>query len=81
MAYNIPRASGPSGAGDTDMKEKRKAPAGSFISNRFAVVAIAILFGASLAGWIMTELVPPDFPERSAHFREAWGKVAFANTT
>jgi cytochrome c biogenesis protein ResB len=58
------------------MNEKRRAAGGSFISNRFAVVVIAVLFGASLAGWIATELVPPDLPERGDFFREAWGNTA-----
>jgi cytochrome c biogenesis protein len=58
------------------MNEKRGAARGNFISNRFAVVVIAVLFGASLAGWIATEIVPPDFPERGDFFREAWGPAA-----
>ena len=55
------------------MNEERRAAKGNFISNRFAVIVIAVLFGASLAGWIATEIVPPDFPERGDFFREAWG--------
>ncbi len=58
------------------MNEKRAAARGSFISNRLAVIVIAVLFGASLAGWIATEIVPPDFPERGDHFRQAWGSTA-----
>ncbi len=58
------------------MNEKRAAARGNFISNRLAVIVIAVLFGASLAGWIATEIVPPDFPERGDYFREAWGSAA-----
>jgi cytochrome c biogenesis protein len=46
---------------------------GSFISYRFAVAVIAVLFGASAVGWIATELVPPDFLEREELYRNAWG--------
>lgn len=63
------------------MNEKRGAAAGNLISNRLAVITIAVLFGASLAGWIATELVPPDFPARDAFFREAWGNAAVAVVT
>lgn len=58
------------------MSEKRRAAGGSFISNRLAVIVIAILFGASLAGWIATEIVPSDLPDRMDFFREAWGGAA-----
>jgi cytochrome c biogenesis protein len=58
------------------MSEKGGAAGSNFISNRFAVIVIAILFGASLAGWIATEIVPPDFPDRTDSFRESWGSVA-----
>lgn len=43
------------------------------ISYRFAVIVISILLGASAAGWILTELIPPDFPERMEFYRERWG--------
>jgi cytochrome c biogenesis protein len=59
------------------MSEKRSASKGNLISNRFAVVVIAVLFGASVAGWIATEIVPPDVPVRAEFFREAWGNAAF----
>ncbi len=49
-----------------------KKTADGFISNRFAVVVIAGLFFASLAGWIAQELVPPDFIERRAFYAESW---------
>jgi len=55
------------------MNEKRKGAGEGFISYRFAVAVIAILFGASMAGWIATELVPPDFLERLELYRDAWG--------
>jgi cytochrome c biogenesis protein len=46
------------------------------ISYRFAVVVISILLAASGAGWILTELIPPDFPERVQVYRERWGDAA-----
>jgi cytochrome c biogenesis protein len=55
------------------MSAKRGTTRGPFISNRLAVIVITVLFGASLAGWIATEIVPPDFPERIEYFRQAWG--------
>lgn len=47
-----------------------------FISYRFAVVVISILLAASGAGWILTELIPPDVPERAQVYRERWGETA-----
>ena len=55
------------------MGGKQRTVAESFISFRFAVTVIAILFGASLAGWIATELVPPDFLDREDVYRHTWG--------
>jgi cytochrome c biogenesis protein len=55
------------------MSGKRKGSLGSFISYRLAVTVIAVLFGASMVGWIATELVPPDFLEREELYRGAWG--------
>jgi len=46
------------------------------ISYRFAVVVISILLAASAAGWILTELIPPDFPLRIQLYRERWGDTA-----
>jgi cytochrome c biogenesis protein len=46
------------------------------ISYRFAVVVISILLAASAAGWILTELIPPDFPQRIQIYRERWGDTA-----
>ena len=43
------------------------------ISYRFAVIVISILLAASAAGWILTELIPPDFPERIQLYGERWG--------
>jgi cytochrome c biogenesis protein ResB len=63
------------------LNEKREAAKRNLISHRFAVITIAILFGASLAGWIATELVPPDFPAKEAFFRESWGNAAVAVVT
>jgi cytochrome c biogenesis protein len=48
----------------------------NLISYRFAVTVISILLGASAAGWIMTELVPPDFTEREVYYGEQWGDTA-----
>ena len=47
-----------------------------FISYRFAVIVISILLAASGAGWILTELIPPDVPERAQIYRERWGETA-----
>ena len=55
------------------MGGKQRTAAGTFISYRFAVTMIAILFGASLAGWIATEFVPRDFLEREDFYRHTWG--------
>jgi cytochrome c biogenesis protein len=52
-----------------------KRAGGMLISQRFAVIVIAIIFGASMAGWIATEFVPPDFLEREALFVRAWGQT------
>ena len=46
------------------------------ISYRFAVIVISILLAASTAGWILTELIPHDFPERIQLYRERWGDTA-----
>jgi len=45
------------------------------ISQRFAVIVISILLGASTAGWMVTELIPPDFLERSGFYRARWGNI------
>ncbi|HUV36497.1 MAG TPA: cytochrome c biogenesis protein ResB [Patescibacteria group bacterium] len=45
----------------------------SIISYRFAVTVIAILFGTSAFGWILTELVPPDVPYQREIYRARWG--------
>ena len=45
----------------------------AIISFRFAVTVIAILFGASALGWILTELIPPDVPYQTEMYRERWG--------
>ena len=58
------------------MEVKTKRSSEQFISQRFAVIVIAILLGASSAGWIATELVPPDFIERKGAYAERWGSAA-----
>jgi cytochrome c biogenesis protein len=55
---------------------ERPRHAAPFISYRFAVTVIALLFGASAAGWVSTELVPPDVPARTEHYRGLWGAAA-----
>jgi len=57
------------------MGGKRRKNGRLFISHRFAVIVIALLFSASLAGWIATELVPPDFPARVDFYRGTWGRT------
>jgi cytochrome c biogenesis protein len=58
------------------MGAQRGKGSGHFISQRFAVTVIAILFGASAAGWLAIELVPPDFVERKGAYAERWGASA-----
>lgn len=45
----------------------------TIISYRFAVTVIAILFGASAFGWILTELIPPDVLYQREIYRARWG--------
>ena len=42
------------------------------------MVTIAILLGASVAGWIMTEIIPPDLPRQREIYSERWGERAAA---
>jgi cytochrome c biogenesis protein len=58
------------------VSEKPKRSGERLISYRFAVTVIALLFGASAAGWIATELVPPNFPEKTEFYERAWGATA-----
>jgi cytochrome c biogenesis protein len=55
------------------MGDIRRRAGESFISQRFAVIVIAILFGASAAGWLATELVPANFVEQKPLYIKAWG--------
>ncbi len=48
----------------------------NLISHRFAVVVISILLGSSALGWIMSELLPPDLPERLPEFQARLGETA-----
>ena len=57
------------------MGGKQRITVGTFISYRFAVSVIAVLFGASLAGWIATVRIPPDYLEREELYRQKWGVV------
>jgi cytochrome c biogenesis protein len=47
---------------------------GPLISQRTAVAVIAILFGASAAGWLTTEFVPPDLPAHREVYVQNWGE-------
>ena len=58
------------------VSQKPKRAGERLISYRFAVTVIALLFGASAAGWIATELVPSDSPEKAQSSRAAWGATA-----
>lgn len=49
---------------------------GVLISQRLAVSVISVLFGATVAGWLLTEVFPADFPFRSAEYTEKWGDAA-----
>lgn len=40
----------------------------------FAVTVISILFGASVAGWVLTEVIPLDFIARKELYAERWGE-------
>lgn len=43
------------------------------ITQRFAVTVISILLGSSAVGWLMTELIPPDFPGKADFYGQKWG--------
>jgi cytochrome c biogenesis protein len=53
----------------------------TLISYRFAVTVIAILFGASALGWILSELVPPDLLYRQDVYRARWGDTGVSLMT
>jgi cytochrome c biogenesis protein len=55
------------------VSEQTKRAGGWIVSYRFAAGVIGVLLGASAAGWIATELVPPDFPKKTALYEKAWG--------
>jgi cytochrome c biogenesis protein len=59
--------------GMMSVKSGKKTAGGPLISQRTAVVTISILLGASAAGWLLTELLPPDLPYRREMFRQRWG--------
>ncbi len=42
----------------------------------FAVAVISVLLGASVAGWILTGIIPLDFAERRELYAERWGESA-----
>jgi cytochrome c biogenesis protein len=66
----------PCGDSPPCIREQPQTMKKDLISYRFAVVVMSILLGASAAGWIMTELIPPDVPERSSLYRDQWGETA-----
>jgi cytochrome c biogenesis protein len=47
----------------------------NLISHRFAIIVISILLGASAAGWVLSELLPLDLPERLPHFEAHLGET------
>ena len=51
-------------------KSKKSKP---LISYGFAVAVIATLLSASVLGWVVSELIPPDFMQRKAFYLEKWG--------
>lgn len=55
------------------VQRKRGEMKRTIISYRLAVTVIAILFGASVFGWILTELIPPDVPYQREIYRARWG--------
>ncbi|UCF05736.1 MAG: cytochrome c biogenesis protein ResB [bacterium] len=46
------------------------------VTYRFAVAVIAVLLGASAAGWICSEVFPADFEHRRDMYVKLWGKTA-----
>ena len=58
------------------MKKATHTRSKPLVGNRFAVGVIAVLFAASAAGWILTELVPPDVPTARDAYVDRWGKRA-----
>ena len=70
IGYNAP------GTGQGFMNEQGQSRSRFVVGNRFAVVVIAVLFAASAAGWILTELVPPDVPFAREAYVERWGEGA-----
>jgi cytochrome c biogenesis protein len=64
-------------ADNTVSTRKKKTP-GHIISQRTAIVTIAILLFSCTAGWIATEIFPPDLPYRREVLRERWGDTALS---
>ncbi len=46
------------------------------VGGRFAIFMIAVLFAATAAGWILTEIFPPDFSSNMEKFAASWGGPA-----
>lgn len=69
---NIPSAQENSSAKDGTLGNGRKSALEILASFHLAVSFIAVLFFASLAGWIAQELLPADFPERVAFYSSKW---------
>lgn len=51
---------------------------GGIVSQRFAVFVISLLFAATAAGWLLTELFPRDFSRNIETYRGSWGGAAVA---
>jgi len=49
---------------------------GGIVGQRFAVFVISLLFAATAAGWLLTELFPRDFSRNIEIYRESWGGPA-----
>ncbi|MBN1165286.1 MAG: cytochrome c biogenesis protein ResB [Candidatus Krumholzibacteriota bacterium] len=57
------------------MESKAENRWSGLISHQLAVTVIIILFIASAAGWIMSEVIPGDFPLRREMYQLRWGKT------
>lgn len=51
---------------------------GGIVGQRFAVFVISLLFAATAAGWLLTELFPRDFSRNIEIYRKSWGGAAVA---
>lgn len=58
------------------MSEVKKVGKTDLIGQKLAISVISILFAATLFGWILTEIFPPDFTARMAEYSSKWGALA-----